>query len=375
MTQSAENMQTHRLTAFDVGQVKAHMEHGLSANAIAKRVFRMDGKTPFGETAIQNCMNHLQADPKWRGERAEGSGAPRKTSKSQDKKVVQFVLRRRGKQRVTVAAIKKKFRFLRKVSDSLVEERLHDAELKWLRRRRKSIVTKKYLEPRIEYCKGVKRKHSTTLEQWAYTDGTVFYLDRDEDEHQHSKRRALGTHVWRKTDRKDALYQDCIGPGSYSKGQGVPVKVWGLLACGVLHIHVLEQGENMDKHLYAELVEEKFESWCGNCEWLVCDHEACLRTEEALLALDFANLKLVDFPKCSQDVNAIENAWGMLKDRLYETMPDTLETRAAFIKRLHAAVKWINKHKGERLWYLSTNQKERADECLGQTPPGGRTSW
>ena len=25
--------------------------------------------------------------------------------------------------------------------------------------------------------------------------------------------------------------------------------------------------------------------------------------------------------------------------------------------------------------YLSTNQKERAKECLAQEPPGGRTQW
>ena len=61
--------------------------------------------------------------------------------------------------------------------------------------------------------------------------------------------------------------------------------------------------------------------------------------------------------------------------RLDETMPVALGSKAAFIKRFHAAAKWINKRKRERLWYLSTNQKERAHECLGQAPPGGRTSW
>jgi hypothetical protein len=131
----------------------------------------------------------------------------------------------------------------------------------------------------------------------------------------------------------------------------------------------------MDKFLYAELVEDKFERWRGNCEHLVCDHEKCLRTEDALLVLKTANLKLVDFPKVSQDFNAIENAWAILKERLDETMPTTLEPRADFVKRLFSAVRWANQSRAAQLWHLSTNQKERAEACLAQKPPGGRTKW
>ena len=253
---------------------------------------------------------------------------------------------------------------------------MDEARLKYLRRRRKSIVTTEYLQGRVDYCHDVKRKHVSTLEKWAYTDGTVYYLDRTDAEQQHSKRRSLGTHVWRRSDNKDALYEECIGPSSYSKGQGIPVKVWGMLACGGLHIHILEEGESMNKDLYTELVEDKFEDWSGNCEHLVCDYEKCLRSAEALHALTKTNLKLVEgFPKVSQDFNAIENAWAILKERLDETMPVKLERRPEFIIRLKAAVKWANQHRSEQLWYLSTNQKERADECLANKPPGGRTKF
>ena len=77
----------------------------------------------------------------------------------------------------------------------------------------------------------------------------------------------------------------------------------------------------------------------------------------------------------SQDFNAIENAWGILRERLDENQPTYLEGRKEFIQRLNAAVRWANKNKADRLWYLSTNQKERANECLAQKPPGGRTKW
>ena len=54
----------------------------------------------------------------------------------------------------------------------------------------------------------------------------------------------------------------------------------------------------------------------------MCDYESCLRGEAALHALTKANLKLVEgYPVASQDFNAIENVWDILKKRLDETMP------------------------------------------------------
>jgi len=369
-------MALNQLTPFEVGQVKAHMEHGLGCVKISKRLFHSDGKTTFSETAVANCMSKLKSEPLWRGEREEGSGAARKTTPKQDREIVQWVLDNRGEVKVSVSRLKKQFVYLRGVSDTLVEERLAEASLEYLRRRDKPIVTKQYLQARVDYSLSVKRKRDSTLEKWAYTDGTVYYLDRSEDEHENSKRRALGTHVWRRSHNKEALEQDCIGPSSYSKGQGFPLRVWGLLACGVLHIYILEEGEVMDSMLYGELIEDKFEDWCGNCEYLVCDFERCLRSEEALTALDKINLKLVEnYPKCSQDFNAIENVWAILKERLDKTMPVHLEGREDFIKRLKAAVRWANEYRSEQLWYLSTNQKERAQDCLQQKPPGGRTKF
>lgn len=182
--------------------------------------------------------------------------------------------------------------------------------------------------------------------------------------------------MWRKSDNTDAMYEECIGPSCYSKGQGIPVRVCGVLACGVLHIEILEEGEVMNACLYSDLVEEKFEEWCGHCEYLVCDFEGCIRGEEALHALDNVGLQLVEgYPRTSQDLNAIENAWDILKKRLDETMPVRLERRDDFEKRLKLAVAWVSRNRADQLRYPSTNQKERASDCLAQKPPGGRTKW
>ena len=65
--------------------------------------------------------------------------------------------------KVTVGRLQRQFIYLRKLSKTLVEERLQDADIHYLRRRSKCIVTKDYLEARIDYCQSVKRKHDSTL--------------------------------------------------------------------------------------------------------------------------------------------------------------------------------------------------------------------
>jgi hypothetical protein len=367
---------SNQLGPFEVGQIKAHMEHGLGCTTISQKIFKADGKSHFSENCIWTAMSKLEENESWRGERAEGSGAPRKTTPKQDKHIIKWVLDQRGKQKVTVPAVRKQFPFLRKFDDTLIYDRLEEADLVYLRRRRKPIVGTTNYQQRIKYCQGVKRKHQSTLEKWAYVDGTTYYLDRNDGEHENSVRRALGTHVWRKSDNSDALWEDCIGPSAYSKGQGKPVRVWGMLACGVIHIEILDEGWAMDTALYVELIEDKFEDWCGNCEHLVCDFEGCIRSEAAVSALAKVGLTLVqDYPVSSQDFNPIENVWFILKQRMDETMPVHLEARADFVKRLKAAVLWANRHRADQLWYLSTNQKERADDCLNTKPKGGRTKW
>ena len=156
--------------------------------------------------------------------------------------------------------------------------------------------------------------------------------------------------------------------------KGEAVRVWGLLANGLLFIHVLDKGDVMNSEIYSEIVEDMFPDWLGPCEYLVQDFERALRTQASRDAIKRSGLKLVErFPTSSQDLNAIENIWRLLRERLYETMPTTLESRDGFVKRLRAAVRWLNWNKQEAMWYLCTNQKERAQDVLNLD--GARTAW
>lgn len=362
-----------RLTPFEVGQVKAHAYHGLGPAEIARIVKKSDGAAP-SEQGIADVLQRLADEPKWRGERKRGSGRPRCTPRSLDKAIVKEVFRSRGSRKVTVAYLQQKIPAARRISRSCVAARLQEAGLMYLRRRKKSLVPEKYKQERLDFAESVKRMHHATLRRWAYTDGTVFYLDRSDVGVEHTQRAALGAFVWRKADCSDAMYSDCVGPSAYNKAQGLPVRVWGVLARGVLHITILPEGEVMNRWWYAWIIEHRFPGWLGDCDKIVQDFERCLRCPEPLAAFAKLSVGLVEnYPRCSQDLNAIENAWALLRDRVYETMPTHVESRADFCVRLRYAVEWLNRNRHSRLLELCDNQKERASKVLEHE--GGRTKW
>ena len=368
-----------QLGPFQIGQVKAHMYHGLGAPAIRKLVLK-SGTGPaknrmYSISAIGKAIARLHENPGWEGERREGSGAPRKTTEQLDEAIFKFVCSNRGRKKIVVSTVRKRFPQLKSLSNSLVEERLHEAGLRYMRRRRKTLVPKKYIRDRLDYSRWVMAQRHALLMNIAYSDGTVFYLDKEAPENEHTQRRALGCMVWRQADGTDSLYHDCVGPSAYSKAQGLPIKVWGVLAHGKLSIHVLEEGESMDQWVYAALIEDHFDTWLDGCHLLIQDFEKCLRAPQARAALDDVGVTLVEkYPRCSQDFNGIENAWKLLRDQLDATLPSGLESRSHFVTRLHDAVRFLNRNKGDELWYHCTNQKDRAWSCLYETD-GGRTKY
>ena len=155
-------MSCYQLSPFDLGQIKAHLHHGLKPSAISQILVKSDGKTHWSYNAIKTAADKLEAEPSWRGEREEGSGRPRETTANEDKAIVKHVLAKRGKQKVTVKNIKRTFPGLRKFSNTLVSDHLGEAKLVYLRRRKKSKVTKEYLGERVGYCQAVKRKRAKT---------------------------------------------------------------------------------------------------------------------------------------------------------------------------------------------------------------------
>ena len=153
---------------------------------------------------------------------------------------------------------------------------------------------------RLKWCRWVLKQSAYHLSRWAYSDGTVFYLARSAHEVVQKARLALGPQVWRHAHGHDSLFEDVVGPSSYAKAQGQPVRVWGLLMCGVLYISILPAGECMNRHWYAWIIKERFRAWIRKTMGprtrmhLVQDHERALWTKEPREAMADANIDLLD---------------------------------------------------------------------------------
>ena len=98
------------------------------------------------------------------------------------------------------------------MSVRLVQRRLAEAELRFLRRRKKRLVTDTHANERLLWARWVKRQTDSVLWRVVYTDGVTFYLDKTEEAATNSRRAALGLFVWREATNKDAMHKDCVGP-------------------------------------------------------------------------------------------------------------------------------------------------------------------
>ena len=209
----------------------------------------------------------------------------------------------------------------------------------------------------------------------------VFYLARTSGEQESKVRAALGVSVWRQAGGSDALFEEYVDPSAYWRAQGLPVRVWGLLADGVLYITVLPEGQAMNRWLYTWVIEKRFPAWLDEAfgryrsqVFQVQDHERALWTPEPLAAMPGVGVSLLEnYPPCSQDLNPIETAWRELRSRLRDTQPVNMEPRAEFVARLRSAAIWVNRNRAEYLMHICNDQEERAHAVRATN--GSRTRY
>lgn len=251
----------------------------------------------------------------------------------------------------------------------------------------------KYKPARLKYCDWLLKQDQKFLNKFAYVDGTTFFRPRTEEEH----RASLGPRGWRLTDGTDSLEDRNIGPSSYAKSQGAPVKIWGLFFNGRLEYWALpeEVGEtggkksaNMTGERYHYFVKTFLAKWRRKCYPnvpkservpLIKDFERFLRWGSGSKCDNLKAEKEAGFytvrqhPKLSPDFNAIEGWWSVLQQRLSLTAPTVLESRGKFLKRLRRTVNWLNKHAQAHGKELCTNQKKRARAV--KKLKGARSKW
>ena len=372
-----------RINVFNRGLIVAHSEHGLTAKQICKRVVKKDGKRPKPR-AVQKTICKKRLNPEWQGENAPG-GPGRKPSITPEhaKALEKLIFQERGKAYCTMRYCKQRLPCLRKYSRFVLAYALHGVGLKWLRRRSKRKVLPSNLQPRIDWAKWVLLQIASFFLNFAFIDGSTFYLARSVQEKDDQERKALGQFTWRMSSCADGLYNDNVGPSLYAAHQGQPVKIWGFLANGKLCYHVLPARGRGTTHMnglvFRHMIETYGAKWIRTC-WpnrrprrvqIIMDWERCLRTDESLECLREHCMHAVpNYPKSSGDLNSIENVWHHLKGRLDETAPSTLESRPDFLIRLRAAIQHLNTTKAHVLQQLCRDQMKRAQKVINND--GGR---
>ena len=372
-------------TTFARGAIYGLHIAGWALEEIAAEVPKADGSVA-SQQAVRATIARVKAQGGYLstgGVALHAAGRPRATPGTLDKQIRRVVFRHRGRAMVTPKFIRKVLPAARRVSLRTIRRRLGEAGLAWLRRRRKTLVPAEHRSSRVRWAEWVLKRRRTSLARWVYTDGTVFYLARSAAEADSKRRAALGPFVWRQANGSDALYADCVGPSTYAKGQGQPVRIWGILAKGRLCIYVLPAGQVMNRWWYEWVIRSRFAPWlaeaCGTGaggHFLLQDHERCLWAEEPRKAMRDTNLSLLEnYPKCSADLNPIETAWREVRARLADTEPTSFELRAAFLRRLRQAVRWCNTHRASVFNHLCDSAQERAAAVLAAKPPGARTQF
>ena len=363
---------TSRFDAWARAQIVALAGEGVPYKDIIQKVRKKDG-TKTNRKTIGDIVRRSANDPDWRGEDSSAGGRPRILTKTQETQVFNLVIKWRGKSVVTIAFCKQWLNFLRDVCDNTIARSLHRAGLKWMRRPAKRKLTKDHKEDRVVYCEWLKKQPASRLKLYAFTDGTTFYLARDQSQLVDKKQAALGKMVWRMANGKDGLHDDNIGPSLYAKAQGLPVKIWGFFAAGRLEYIVLPMDgaktTNMNGTRYNILVKQKFATWRRQCFGsespihLVQDHEKCLWQERNKEAIKKAGLVLEEsFPVNSPDLNVIENWWHRLRQRLEDNAPEGFEDRQQFLQRLRRTVTWMNDNLQDEALACIASFKRRAAE-------------
>ena len=213
-----------RLTPFQRGMIFMGSLAGLSPTDIAGKLEKQGGGHPSVQAVADSIAQaRAHGGSQWDG-RPQIGGRPRDTADALDKAISKLVFKKRGSVVVIANYVRRELRGARSVSIRTIQRRVREAGLRWLRRRRKFLVSEIYKEARLQWADWVLSLTSA-MSRWAYTDGTSFYLARTAEEVADKGRAALGTHVWRAADGHDALFEDCLGPSSYAKAQGNCVRV------------------------------------------------------------------------------------------------------------------------------------------------------
>ena len=293
---------------------------GLSNREISRRLGRSEGAVRYVKRAA--AALGTDATP----ERKEGTGRKKKTHPRTDK-----LLEREVKKDPFVTAKELKNMHadvLGEVSVRTIQHRLQkDLKLPCRRAAQKPLLTDKMRKQRLDFC---RRHEHWTSEDWrrvVFSDESAF---KTMAKRQKLVRRPSGA------DRFDSRYT--VKTVKFPAG----VMVWGCFSgekgCG--HLFFLDKNVNMNAAVYVNVLENHMLPFYRQHEnaFFLQDGAPCHRAKSVKKFLSEKNIKLIEWPGHSPDLNPIENLWNDIKRKIGRLPISSVDCLVAKLRTLWADV-------------------------------------
>lgn len=295
-------------------QIVLLKEEGYSEREISQKLV-------CSKTAVHQALVKFQASGQYCDD--SRSGRPRKTTPRDDHAIRRIAVRSpmSSTSKIRSALLSKGTN----ISTKTVSRRLvYDFGLKSCKPARKPRLTAKMKSKRLDFA----RQHiSWTKEQWC----RVLFSDESTIEQFTARKR----NVWRPPGTRF-----CARYTQQTMKHPPSVMIWGAISAkGTAGLYFLPHGTTMNGQKYLELLKNKLEPHMTvhDCNIFMQDGAPCHRAKIVKEYLKTMDIRILDWPGNSPDLNPIENLWVKLKDKVAEKQPSSASELENAIKHV-----WIN---------------------------------